>query len=95
MVELKQVISHYNLIGVAAGIAIGSASKDFIFSILKDVATPIVQSIYGLKYIPIDWSGFLQNFFTFIVSLLIVFALLTKLLKPIVEEDIDTQNKNK
>lgn len=92
-VSIQDVISHYNIIGLGVGVAIGIAGKDLAFSLSNDIVIPIVAGVFGAKDIlnskKLDVRKFISAILTFIIVFSIIIFILYIVLRPMVREDIN------
>lgn len=94
-VSMMDVVSHYGIIGMAIGVAIGIAGKEFIFSLSNDVALPLLGNLWkGNRFLSkytLDWNKFFGTFLTFVIVFGVIMIVLKSLLSPIVETEIRKQ----
>lgn len=91
-ITITQVLSHYNVIGMAISIAVGIASKDLVFSLSNDIILPLIGMVVRTPFFDdyeFDGDKFLAKLLTFGIVLGIILFLLYVVLRPMVRDDIN------
>ena len=92
-VSIKDVISHYNLVGLGIGVAIGVSGKDLAFSLANDVIMPLVGKVIKTSFTDqykFDPEKFISTLLTFIIVFAIILLLLYVVLRPMVKSEIQS-----
>lgn len=90
-ITIKDVVSEYNLIGMAIGVAIGIAGKDFAFSLVNDIVMPLVGNVVNTKFFEdyiFDGDKFASATITLAFVFLTVIFLLYVVLEPMIKPSI-------
>lgn len=90
-VTMSDVISHYNVIGLGIGVAIGMAGKDLAFSISDDVIIPLFGKLMGIKSVngrEFEPKKFGVALLTFLIVFFVIMFMLYIILKPMIREEI-------
>lgn len=94
-VSVKEVISHYNIIGLGVGVAIGIAGKDFLFSLANDIVLPLVGNVIKTKFFDdykFDGDKFVGALLTLLFVIGTVMFVLYVALKPLVKSEIQDED---
>jgi len=93
-ISLLDVITHYEVIGLAIGVAIGIAVKEWIFSLSNDIIMPGLGVMWKnnrfLQRYTFKPDSFFSHMITLIIVLGVILLLLIYVLKPLVAVDIHT-----
>ena len=97
-VTIEDVISYYNIIGMAIAVAVGIAGKELVFSLSNDVILPgvglVIKNNFFKQY-EFDSDKFVSTVLTFFIVLFTIILLLYIVLRPVVTKEIsDTKEKN-
>jgi large-conductance mechanosensitive channel len=98
-ISLSDVLSHYNVVGMAIAVAIGMAGKDLFFSLSDDIVMPFLNVITGdrFKFLRKKFQpdNFMSSFITFILVTFSILIILYTILRPMVEKQILDERKKK
>lgn len=90
--SMIDLITHYDLIGLAIGVAIGIAGKEFVFSLANDIFMPSLGFIWKtnnfLQRYEFKPSAFISHTITLLIVILVILMLLSIVLRPIVKKEI-------
>lgn len=95
-ISINDVISHYNIIGMGIGVAIGIAGKELAFSLSNDIVMPLLGKIIQTKFFndyELDVDKFFSSILTFSIVFGVVMFLLYVVLKPMVKQEILSSRK--
>lgn len=96
-ISTEQVISHYNIIGMAIGVAVGIGGKDLIFSLTNDIFFPIMYKTTHMSMFngyELNTDKFATNIFVFVIVLVLIILILNTVLRPIVKREISSGSEN-
>lgn len=95
-VSIKDVMSHYNIVGLAIGVAVGVAGKDLVFSLSDDVILPLIGKVIKLKFFQqynFEWEKLVSSLLTFSLVMGVIVLLLYFALRPFVSTEISGNKK--
>lgn len=96
-ITLNSVLGHYNVIGMAIGIAVGMAGKELIYSMSNDILFPLLYKLTHLsvfeRYATINMDTFMSAIIVFAIVLGIILSFLTTILWPLVKKEITAKDK--
>ncbi len=91
IMEFKEFIKEYAIIGMAIAFIMGGATKDLVKSLVNDIIMPLLvpvisgeawqEATFTIGSIAIKWGSFLSALINFGVLALVVFLIAKKILK--------------
>ena len=95
---ISEIVSYYNIIGLAVGVTVGIAGQQLIASLVNDIIFPLFEKIFRIP----DWKGkyhfdvrtFLRQCLSFAIVMGVVIFILYVVIRPIVEQDINNKEPN-
>lgn len=93
--EFAKFLKEFNIVSLAVGFIMGSASTALVNSLVKDVLMPIAEPLmsaegwkeatWNIGPVSIAYGSFMAELFNFLILALIIFIVVKKLLKLEVE----------
>ena len=92
-INIEDILSHYNIIGLSIGIGLGTAGQQFLFSLVNNMIVPATGRLFG-KSTEFKIDNFVSHLITFILVVLIILFSLKTVLSVIVNREV-TEKKQK
>ena len=96
-VTLSDILTKYNIIGLAIGVAVGVAGKDLIFSIANDVVMPAIGLVFKNKHfknMKFNINNLVSSIITFFVVMFVIILLIYTVLRRFVADQIISDKSN-
>ncbi|MBR9691558.1 large conductance mechanosensitive channel protein MscL [Candidatus Woesearchaeota archaeon] len=91
VMEFKEFIKEYAIVGMAIAFVMGAATKDLVKSLVNDLVMPLLvpvipgeawqEATFTLGPIILRWGSFLSALINFVILALVVFFIAKKILK--------------